>query len=70
MEKIFNSSNLNFILERQRIEKEIKDILNSFEANSKEITFKKGIYIYGSPGCGKTEFVINLLKEMLNISCH
>ena len=25
---------------------------------------KKGIYIYGSPGCGKTEFVNSLLKEL------
>jgi hypothetical protein len=30
-----------------------------------EQTFsKKGIYVYGSPGCGKTEFVNSLLKEM------
>jgi hypothetical protein len=28
------------------------------------VNFKKGIYIYGSPGCGKTHFVTNLLKEM------
>jgi len=62
MDKIFKD--INLIFERQHIEKEIKNILISFEKNSSDVTFKKGIYIYGSPGCGKTEFVMNLLKEV------
>jgi len=52
------------ILDREHIKLEIKSILNSFEENCNNIFFKKGIYIYGSPGCGKTEFVTEILKEM------
>lgn len=52
------------ILDREHIQLEIKSILNSFEENCNNIFFKKGIYIYGSPGCGKTEFVIEILKEL------
>jgi len=55
---------MNQILERDRIASEIKSILRSFDSKCNQITFKKGIYLYGLPGCGKTTFVINLLKEM------
>ena len=55
---------INRILERNKIATDIKSILSSFEENCKNVLFKKGIYIYGSPGCGKTQFVMNLLKEM------
>ena len=54
----------NTIFERDKIADEIKSILLSFDANHKNINFKKGIYIYGSPGCGKTHFVMELLKEL------
>jgi DNA polymerase III delta prime subunit len=56
--------NINKILEREQTANEIKSILNSFEKNYNNILFKKGIYIYGYPGCGKTEFVMNILKEL------
>ena len=56
--------NINNILEREKIANDIKNILLSFDDNCKNIKFKKGIYIYGSPGCGKTQFVTNLLKEL------
>ena len=36
----------------------------SFQKNKSDLTFKRGIYIYGAPGSGKTEFVIRLLKEL------
>ena len=55
---------MNDILNRKQISKEIKQILSNFQENCKNINFKKGIYIYGSPGCGKTRFVIDLLNEM------
>lgn len=61
---IVETIELNQILERQQIANEIKNILSSFDSCHKNISFKKGIYIYGSPGCGKTEFVTHLLKEM------
>ena len=56
--------NINHIFEREKMANEIKQLLLSFDANSKNLSFKKGIYIYGSPGSGKTYFVKNLLKEL------
>ena len=32
--------------------------------NQNNITTKKGIYIYGEPGSGKTTFVTNILKDL------
>ena len=55
---------LNEILDRESIKKEIKEIILHFKENCKNIHFKKGIYIYGTTGCGKTEFIMNLLKEI------
>ena len=55
---------MNEILGRDIISKEIKQILSDFDKNCTNLSFKKGIYIYGSPGCGKSHFVTNLLKEM------
>jgi len=59
-----NTNNYNSILNRESIANEIKTTLLSFESNYKNISFKRGIYIYGSPGCGKTHFVTSLLKEL------
>ena len=59
-----NNININSIFEREKIANEIKNILLNFDENCKNIKYKKGIYIYGSPGCGKTQFVLNLLKEI------
>jgi len=58
------TDNINRILEREHIEAEITNILTSFEENSKNINFKRGIYLYGSPGCGKTYFVTQLLTKL------
>jgi DNA polymerase III delta prime subunit len=55
---------INKILEREQLSNEIKNILNNFDNNHANVNYKKGIYIYGSPGCGKTEFVLQLLNEM------
>lgn len=52
---------MNVILGREEIAQEISALLARFDlADAHE---KKGIYVYGSPGCGKTEFVVTLLKE-------
>jgi DNA polymerase III delta prime subunit len=56
--------NLNKILNREQQEKDIKNILKEFEANKNNLIFKKGIYVYGDPGTGKTTFVTNILKEL------
>lgn len=55
---------LNKILNREDKEKEIKNILKEFEENKNNLLFKKGIYVYGDPGTGKTTFVTNILKEL------
>ena len=56
--------NINKILEREHNYNFIKDLLLSFNENKDNMLFKKGIYVYGDPGTGKTTFVINILKEL------
>jgi DNA polymerase III delta prime subunit len=56
--------NINKILNREEQENSIKSILRDFEANKNNLLFKKGIYVYGDPGTGKTTFITNILKEL------
>jgi len=56
--------NINKILNREEKAQNIKDILHDFELNKNNLLLKKGIYIYGDPGTGKTTFVTNILKEL------
>jgi len=56
--------NINKILNREQQEKDIKNILKEFENNKNNLLFKKGIYVYGDPGTGKTTFVSNILKDL------
>jgi DNA polymerase III delta prime subunit len=56
--------NLNKILEREKKASFVKEILTNFEFNKNNLSFKKGIYVYGEPGSGKTSFVTNILKEL------
>ena len=58
------STNYTNSLGREAIYNNIRDFLASFQKNKADLTFKRGIYIYGAPGTGKTEFVIRLLKEL------
>jgi hypothetical protein len=55
---------MNTILNREEIFQDVVKILSSFDTECRNTTFKKGIYIYGSSGCGKTTFVMDLLKSM------
>ena len=55
---------MNQILNRESMINEITTILTNYEANCKDIHFKKGIYLYGSPGSGKTHFITTLLKTL------
>ena len=59
-----NDLNINQILNREEKSSNIKDILINFEKNKNNVLFKKGIYVYGDPGTGKTTFVTNILKEL------
>ena len=56
--------NLNTILNREESEEKLKEILNLFEKNKKLMQTRRGIYIYGSPGSGKTYFVKEILKKL------
>jgi len=55
---------LNELLERQEHCIKIKEALLLFESDKNNMLTKRGIYVYGEPGTGKTSFVINLLKEL------
>jgi len=55
---------MNAILERDGIVREITELLKHFDERCQLTTFKKGIYIYGSPGTGKSNFVVKLLKSL------
>jgi DNA polymerase III delta prime subunit len=54
----------NTTLGRESTASAIKEILINFETNKSNLSLKRGIYIYGAPGSGKTEFITALLKEL------
>ena len=56
--------NLNNILERINEEKCLIETLQHFEKNKNNVLTKRGIYVYGAPGSGKTFFVKNILKKL------
>ena len=56
--------NINNILNRNKSANDIKKFLYEFEINKHNPIQKRGIYIYGNPGSGKTTFIENILKEM------
>lgn len=59
-----DSIEFNTILERTDIEKEISDILVNFNNTKYNLLQKRGIYVYGAPGAGKTTFVKKLLENL------
>lgn len=54
----------NSILNRKKTEENIKHFFKEFEKNKYDLSFKRGIYIYGNPGTGKSNFIEKLLKEI------
>jgi len=56
--------NINKILNREDKVILIKEILNNFELNKHDLLVKKGIYIYGEPGSGKTTFITQILNDL------
>ena len=55
---------MNQLLNRLNEEKKIKEALIDFEKNKGNLLTKRGLYIYGSPGSGKTHFVEKILKDL------
>jgi len=55
--------NIDNILNRDQIKKNIIDFLKNFNTTRKDITQKRGIYICGEPGTGKTYFINKIIKE-------
>ena len=56
--------NLNLLLDRENSEKKLIDCLNTFEENKKNVLTKRGMYIFGAPGSGKSVFVYKILKKL------
>ena len=56
--------NLNDLLGRTALVNSVKIILKNFEQNKSNLISKKGIYIYGDPGSGKSTFISDILKEL------
>ena len=55
---------LNLMLDRNNIITNITNFLENFEKNKNDLTIKRGIYIYGPTGSGKTYFINSLLKSL------
>jgi len=56
--------NINQLLHRENDYQRTKEILKNFDKNKNDLTIKRGIYLYGEPGTGKTTFIMNILKEL------
>ena len=56
--------NIEPYLGRETERNNIIHILQEFEEKKTDLLHKKGIYVYGNPGTGKTKFVESVLKEM------
>jgi hypothetical protein len=54
----------NTILNRKITYDNIKQFFKDFEKNKHDLSFKRGIYVYGNPGTGKTNFIEKLLKDI------
>jgi hypothetical protein len=59
-----NNININQLLERTDKFNQIQNILIDFEKNKKNLSIKRGIYVYGDSGIGKTSFVIDILNSL------
>jgi DNA polymerase III delta prime subunit len=56
--------NINNILDRGECVDKLKDFLVYFEANKNNLSTRRGVYVYGAPGTGKTYFVKDILREL------
>ena len=60
---MFNDD-FNTILERETCVNKMKKALSEFEINKHDKIYKRGIYIHGCPGSGKTMFVETVLAKL------
>ena len=56
--------NINNILDREESAKKLIEQLDFFEKNKSGLLTKRGVYVYGAPGSGKTHFVRSILKQL------
>lgn len=56
--------NYNELFNRQVLSNKIKDLIININNNKHDLLIKKGIYLYGASGIGKTTFITNILKEL------
>lgn len=59
-----NTININNILEREETIEKIKNTIIDFETKKNQTNIKRGFYIYGNPGSGKSTLITNVLKEL------
>ena len=52
------------ILDRNKERQKLKDFLTKYETADRKDLIKRGVYIYGDPGVGKTYFAKKIMKEM------
>lgn len=55
---------LNNLLNRKQQEHQLIDYLHYFEQNKHDLSTKRGMYIYGNTGVGKSRFVYDILKRL------
>ena len=51
------------LLDRQNVEKEILRFLKTFDNEKKSLLTKRGLYLYGASGTGKTYLIKDILKK-------
>ena len=56
--------NINDLLERSKIEQDIREKLIEFRSHKNDPLLKRGFYIYGNPGVGKSEFIKKILNDL------
>ena len=64
MKRTTAMNDVNEHLERTHIANELKSLLLNFDNSMNDVSFKRGFYIYGSPGSGKTKFVLDIIQEL------
>ena len=62
--KNMENIDLNRILNREQQKEKIKTWCKQFELNKSKLDIKRGLYVFGLSGIGKTFFVDTVLKEM------